>query len=1044
MAGFGENRGDPAAAMQDLSGLEARERAQVEALTKLQLSNAKLLAQERAKHLDDLAAYSKQKAAEVLSFLDDEIMKHGESAIDSLAEHLLTKLQDASSSFQFTGSSGGSDAAKPEKSGATASSADNDTASTISSDKITIFTDSTIIDAKSAQIAVTNPIISGLAFDEGLAGTSESDKASAAIFTQELVKAVTSDAGSGSAGSVKATASEKDVPTSSTSEVAAGTKKSEALTGLTDSGGAEALNANLQAMREQSQAKADEKARQALIDNATLSAELDEHMVHAAQVRREHRLHTIRLANSEELAARVAEIKSPAIAEAETLLEAGEASKGVAEQLQRINDLQAGGKALTDQLDASLEETGGLEAVLKQQADVMLKQKLQLEQDLLQSGFTIAEIQASRDAELQKQRLADIEARKEAELAALSAATDMDEIERKKKEKEIKDKAARDKKQLKDAVAMRDKLEKESNAKRLKEAQDVFAATYKNPAAILGIGKQNKEAQEEATRQLRAKGFSDEAITRAQNSAKANAAIAAIADFAEQLASQGASIAKNQTTIDTRLQGTKVLDKMMGSYWKQMDWNIGKAVGVSPFIRNEDVVNDLQTLVKKGIAFNVDQRAFLQTVSEKIADTFDAADATLVKLVRIQQADTTAARLGMESALTSFLNSMYATSEYMTDAAASIRGHIYEASALTGATAATELEYHTQKWLGSLYSVGFTQADSVAAAFGKLAAGDVSGITDGGVGNLLVMAANNAGLSIGDLLAKGIGAKEANSLFKAMVDYLAKIYNESKDSRVVSQQFANVFGLSASDLKAAAGLKVSADAIYKQNLDYGGMMKQLSSMADTMVLRTSMGEMLQNALDNFTYSMSAAMGNDPILFATYKVASMVDSLAGGIDLPFVNVMGFGLDLNTSVAELMKVAAVSGSALAGIGKLVASLGSAGGFSGSGMLKSMGVDLSGSSVSMLTRGTTAGLLSTSGTAVSSSGYVGNESSSDVQNKTVSDASESPNNQMAEAKEESADVTTKQIDDHIVQIYDLLLEVCGGTRALTVTVGTAGAWN
>lgn len=118
---------------------------------------------------------------------------------------------------------------------------------------------------------------------------------------------------------------------------------------------------------------------------------------------------------------------------------------------------------------------------------------------------------------------------------------------------------------------------------------------------------------------------------------------------------------------------------------------------MSPFVKQADVVDNLKTLVGKGIAYNVEQRAFLDTISDKIATTFEATDATLLKLVRIQQADSTAARLGMEAALNQFLNSMYETTEYMTEAAASIRANIYEASALMGAAEATAFEYQVQK-----------------------------------------------------------------------------------------------------------------------------------------------------------------------------------------------------------------------------------------------------------------------------------------------------------------------------------------------------------
>ena len=128
-----------------------------------------------------------------------------------------------------------------------------------------------------------------------------------------------------------------------------------------------------------------------------------------------------------------------------------------------------------------------------------------------------------------------------------------------------------------------------------------------------------------------------------------------------------------------------------------MNSNITENIAMSPFVKQADAVNSLKNLVGKGIAYNVEQRAFLDTISSKIADTFEATEGTLLKLVRIQQQDTTAARLGMESALTAFLNNMYETTEYMTQAADTIRQNIYEASALMNADEATAFEYQVQK-----------------------------------------------------------------------------------------------------------------------------------------------------------------------------------------------------------------------------------------------------------------------------------------------------------------------------------------------------------
>ena len=290
----------------------------------------------------------------------------------------------------------------------------------------------------------------------------------------------------------------------------------------------------------------------------------------------------------------------------------------------------------------------------------------------------------------------------------------------------------------------------------------------------------------------------------------------ALSDLAKKLENQIDTVGSKKALVDTRMQGSghktgSWLSPYSNSYWENINDKINGVAGVSPFITQEAVVSNLEMLVKKGIAYNVEQRAFLQTMSDKIANTFNAADGTLLRLIRIQQQDSTAGRLGMESALNAFLNNMYETSEYLTDLAEGIRSSLEEAQALTGAAEAAELEWQVQKWLGSLYSVGVSNkgVSGIADALGKIIAGDISGITSGGSGNLVIMAANQAGLSIADILAEGLDSSGTNLLLRAMVDYLGKIYDSATDSRVVQQQIASVYGLTASDLKALKNLSTT-------------------------------------------------------------------------------------------------------------------------------------------------------------------------------------------------------------------------------------------
>jgi len=79
---------------------------------------------------------------------------------------------------------------------------------------------------------------------------------------------------------------------------------------------------------------------------------------------------------------------------------------------------------------------------------------------------------------------------------------------------------------------------------------------------------------------------------------------------------------------------------------------VSMRVGINPYVSQTSVVSNLQKMIESGITYNLEFRAFLNTISENIADTFDAMDKSLLQIVRLQQADSSAARLGMEAYLT--------------------------------------------------------------------------------------------------------------------------------------------------------------------------------------------------------------------------------------------------------------------------------------------------------------------------------------------------------------------------------------------------------
>jgi hypothetical protein len=178
-----------------------------------------------------------------------------------------------------------------------------------------------------------------------------------------------------------------------------------------------------------------------------------------------------------------------------------------------------------------------------------------------------------------------------------------------------------------------------------------------------------------------------------------------------------------------------------------------------------------------------------------------------------------------------------------------------------------------------------------------------------------------------------------------------------------------------------------------------------------------------------------------MLYALPKMADLLRDVTGGggIALPFVNVMGFGVDLNTSVADLMSVASMAGTALGSLGPLLTGIADlANPLVGSAMLSRAGINTSGKAP-VIARGSAQPLQHLGGSSISESGQiVGNSSGDDVKNATLQEAEDSKKKQMVEAKdEESAVDTAAKANQAVIDIYNLLEEVAHGSQSLRVRV-------
>ena len=331
--------------------------------------------------------------------------------------------------------------------------------------------------------------------------------------------------------------------------------------------------------------------------------------------------------------------------------------------------------------------------------------------------------------------------------------------------------------------------------------------------------------------------------------------------------------AKYQESINTRIQGT-------GLTFQSMQSNLLTTVGINPYIKTSVLLDNLQRLVEQGVAFNVEQRAFLETISDKIATTFDAANSSLLRIVRLQQQDSTASRLGMEAYMTRFLNNLFQNTEYLTNEFDSVTASLTEAISQMTTEMGVEFEYMVQKWLGSLSSVGLssTTVNNLAQAIGYLATGDISGLEGSSVQNLLVMAASRAGLDYGSIMGR-LSLEDTNSLLKSVVEYLSEI--GSTTNQVVRNQYAQTFGVSVSDLTAAKNIGESIGTIYNNVLSYVGSIEELQYQAGQIAGRTGIASMIENLAENFKYAFTSTIASSPGLGVLYKLATFSQELTQG-------------------------------------------------------------------------------------------------------------------------------------------------------------------
>lgn len=510
----------------------------------------------------------------------------------------------------------------------------------------------------------------------------------------------------------------------------------------------------------------------------------------------------------------------------------------------------------------------------------------------------------------------------------------------------------------------------------------------------------------------------------------ANKAISAAVKGGDNIVEAGLSVFSNYMSgIEARMQGT-------GSSFRGMLSNITGNLTASPYVKQVNVIENLSKLVDQGIAYNVEQRAFLETISDKIATTFDATNGTLLRLIRVQQADTTAARLGLEADLTRYLNKNYKDTSYLSEQFDTVSEALYEATAIAGRNQGVEIEGVVQKWLGSLYSVGASSnlVQSLAQGIGYLGSGDISALSSNeSLQNLLVMAASRGGLDYASMLTQGASAQQVNALLSNVVKYIQEI--GSTQNLAVRSQYAQLFGMTISDMTALLNLS-SADLVDISNnmLSYSDTISEVNNQLRQVGGRTHFSEMIDNVLSNTALTLGMGVANNIVSYGIYRAGELLDLITGEAKLPTINVLGSGVDLDMTYGQAMKLGVLGVSSVGTLVQALSSLGNAGGLSLAGWGAS----------DFLSRGglsTTAAGIST---GLSSSAFIGNTNGTSIASQSLTGAQQQAETITGQAP--TANERTEKLQENISSILDqtktlvtLLSSITTGASTVNVNVSS-----
>ena len=535
-----------------------------------------------------------------------------------------------------------------------------------------------------------------------------------------------------------------------------------------------------------------------------------------------------------------------------------------------IKDITSTYKAQIEYQEASLNK----KLEMKQAEADELKSRLETLNVLRQEGKLTADMQKER-AELEKK----YEDSKNRQVSLQKSISEQEEkymtYSQKRAAQEERIKNAREK--LKEITIERDAILNDKNATDEEKGSAInkYNKLYKNVSGTL----KNNAYEQAALRFFTATGAKFDKITSGMD--KISKGLSSLTSALDAKIDEAMAVyTQYMGSIDARLYGTNLT-------FSKMQKDINNTLGSSRFVSQQKMIENLNKLTESGIAFNLEYRAWLETVSDKMVTTFNSLDSTLTRLVRLQQADISNASLGAEALMTKFLNSQFKDTSYLNNMYDTVAGLLIDSTSQQNATNSIGYQFAVQKWLGALSSVGLSDSavSSIAQALNWLGSGNVSQLNSNTqASTLLNLSAQKAGLSYADMLLSGTNADNINKLMKAMVVQLQDISRNTKGNQVVKSAWGDILNFTMSDIRAINNLTTKdISSIYNTKANYKTSMSELNRQTNYISKRTSVAEQIDNVIQNTLFGVGANMASSPTRYIGWKAGKLISSVGDMID-----------------------------------------------------------------------------------------------------------------------------------------------------------------